>query len=120
MEPDGIGSDRGYGWLHQVLASTCFHGTLIQPPPHPEEARRAVSKGGMHRRCCPSFETPRYARLLRMRLSVNQLPMKVSTRPCASPGDSVVMALRRPTTVGCRRSRSKAPPADPPRPASNP
>ena len=26
-----------------------------------------VSKGGIRHRCCPSFETPRYARLLRMR-----------------------------------------------------
>src|SRR5205823_14637107 len=65
--PTDAASDRGPAGP----PSTCFHGTLIQPPPHPEEARRAVSKGGMHRRCCPSFETPRYARLLRMRLSVN-------------------------------------------------
>jgi hypothetical protein len=40
---------------------------LIQLQPHPEEARRAVSKGGIHCRCCPSFETHRYAMLLRMR-----------------------------------------------------
>ena len=33
--------------------------------PHPDEARSAVSKDGRTR--CPSFETPRYARLLRMR-----------------------------------------------------
>src|SRR6266851_8892829 len=60
--------------------STRFHGMLMRPQPHPEEARRAVSKGGTHYRCRPSFETPRCARLLRMRLSVTQHSMKAGTR----------------------------------------
>jgi hypothetical protein len=34
-------------------------------------AKRGVSKGGQQSRCSPSFETPRYARLLRMRLSLS-------------------------------------------------
>src|SRR5437016_10410912 len=42
---------------------------VLMRSPHPEEARSAVSKGGNeHHVCCPSFETPRGARLLRMRL----------------------------------------------------
>ena len=66
-------------FLQAMIACACFHRLLIRPQPHPEEALRAVSKGGIHYRCCPSFETPRFARLLRMRLSVNQQSMKAGT-----------------------------------------
>jgi hypothetical protein len=38
-------------------------------PPHPEEARSAVSKGGIHLLCFPPFETHRFAVLLRVRPS---------------------------------------------------
>jgi hypothetical protein len=62
-----------------MSSSPCLHRLLIPPQPHPEEARRAVSKGGIHYFCSPSFETPRRARLLRMRLSVNQQSMNAGT-----------------------------------------
>src|SRR5260370_21485280 len=62
---------------------------LIRPQPHPEEARRAVSKGGIHSAKVTSRDRDaglslprgiRGARLLRMRLSVTQHSMKASTR----------------------------------------
>src|SRR5260370_558462 len=74
--------------------STRFHSTLIKAHPPPEEARRAGSKGGIHCHCCPSFETHRYAMLLRMRLFVihhsmkagPSLPLPASPAPRRSGG----------------------------------
>ena len=54
--------------ISQSKAGLRCRKPAMQRSPHPEEARSAVSKGGQHRDWFPPFETPRYARLLRVTL----------------------------------------------------
>src|SRR5260370_32284725 len=48
----------GRGGVARAIECRAISPISIRTRPHPEEARRAVSKGGdRHRACCPCFET---------------------------------------------------------------